>query len=213
MKIQRSSFVEPGRNFGFATIAVAMSVFVFAYSIIYGFVSILIFYVLWLPLILLGYRKVLGNYARFYWIFAFALLACMSFAWSAAPSVTLRASIQYATTIICALIASRIVDTRTFATGLSIGVAVVLLYSLAFGQFQYDELDGSYNFTGAFSSKNQLGFFASLGIYSAFSSFFILRHKQALARYVITVWVSCRLLPDCFQFSHLDCRDDRNDCD
>nr|WP_237143347.1 O-antigen ligase [Phyllobacterium zundukense] len=127
---------------------------------------------------MLGYRKVLGNYARFYWIFAFALLACMSFAWSAAPSVTLRASIQYATTIICALIASRIVDTRTFATGLSIGVAVVLLYSLAFGQFQYDELDGSYSFTGAFSSKNQLGFFASLGIYSAFSSFFILRTSK-----------------------------------
>ncbi len=178
MKINKSAFVEPGRNFVFATIAIAVSVFVFAYSIIYGFVSILLFYSLWLPLTLLNYRKVLGNYSRFYWVFAFALLACMSFAWSAAPSVTLRGGIQYVTTIVCALIASRIVDTRTFVSGVSIGVALVLIYSLAFGQFQYDELDGTYNFAGAFSSKNQLGFFASLGIYFAFSSFVILHTSK-----------------------------------
>ena len=197
----------------FATVAVSVSVFVFAYSTLYGFVSILIFYSLWLPLIVLDYRKVLGNYARFYWIFAFALLACMSFAWSAAPSLTLRGGIQYATTVTCALIASRIVDARTFVRGISIGVAVVLIYSLAFGQFEYDELDGSYSFAGAFSSKNQLGFFASLGIIFCFQQFLYFADKQGLAHDVIDIWVSRRLLSRCLQFSYFDCGDNCNDSD
>lgn len=173
--MRKSTFIDPECNQTYASTAIAASVFVFAYSIIYGFLAILVFYALWLPLVILNYRKVLGNYTRFYWIFSFAILAVLSFAWSAAPPVTIRAGIQYGTTIICALIASRIVSTSSFMRGMTIGVAIVLLYSLAFGEFQYDELDGTYDFVGAFSSKNQLGFFASLGVYFAFSSFFIMR--------------------------------------
>jgi exopolysaccharide production protein ExoQ len=175
MRIAKSLFVEPGNNIWYGTLAVALSVFVFAYSTLFGFLSILVFYALWLPLVLVDYRKVIGNYARFYWILPFALFACMSFSWSAAFAVTLRAAIQYVTTIVCALIASRIIDSRTFVSGVTIGVALVLLYSLGFGEYHYDPLDGSYSFVGAFSSKNQLGFFASLGVYFVFASFFVLR--------------------------------------
>ncbi|MBB3144318.1 exopolysaccharide production protein ExoQ [Phyllobacterium trifolii] len=178
MRIAKSLLVEPGKNFWYGTLAVGLSVFVFAYSTNFGFLSILVFYGLWLPLVLVDYRKVIGNYARFYWVLPFVLLACMSFLWSAAPPVTLRAGIQYLTTIICALIASRIIDARTFASGVSMGVALVLLYSLGFGQYQYDALDGSYSFVGAFASKNQLGFFASLGVYFAFASFFVLQTSK-----------------------------------
>jgi exopolysaccharide production protein ExoQ len=175
MRIAKSLLVQPGINFWYGTFAVAVSVFVFAYSTIFGFLSILVFYGLWLPLIMVDYRKVIGNYARFYWVLPFAFFACMSFVWSAAPPVTLRAGIQYVTTIVCALIASRVIDARTFASGVTAGVALVLLYSLLFGEFHYDALDGSYSFVGAFSSKNQLGFFASLGVYFAFASFFVLQ--------------------------------------
>ncbi|MBB2971364.1 O-antigen ligase [Mesorhizobium sp. RMAD-H1] len=175
MRIAKSILVRPGENSWYGTFAVTVSVFVFAYSARFGQVSILLFYAVWLPLVLVDYRYVIGNYARFYWILAFALFACLSFTWSAAPAVTLRASIQYMTTIVCALIASRTIDTRTFASGISLGVGLVLLYSLAFGQYHYDALDGSYSFVGAFSSKNQLGFFASLGLYFVFASFFVLR--------------------------------------
>ncbi|KXF76619.1 exopolysaccharide biosynthesis protein [Paramesorhizobium deserti] len=175
MRIAKSVLVRPGENSWYGTFAVAVSVFIFAYSARFGQVSILVFYALWLPLVLVDYRHVIGNYARFSWILAFALFACLSFTWSAAPAVTLRASIQYMTTIICALIASRIIDTRTLTSGVSLGVGLVLLYSLAFGRYHYDALDGSYSFVGAFSSKNQLGFFASLGLYFVFASFFVLR--------------------------------------
>ncbi|GGB07512.1 O-antigen polymerase [Brucella endophytica] len=178
MKIPRSTLVRSGENALYGSFAVAVSVFIFAYSARLGQVSILVFYALWLPLILVDYRHVIGNYARFWWILAFALFACMSFMWSAAPAVTLRAGIQYTTTIICALIASRVIDAATLTRGVSLGVCVVLLYSLAFGQYYYDPLDGSYSFVGAFSSKNQLGFFASLGLYFVFASFFVLKTSR-----------------------------------
>ncbi|PRD42547.1 exopolysaccharide biosynthesis protein [Phyllobacterium phragmitis] len=179
MRIAKSTLVRPGENSWYGTFAVALSVFIFAYSARFGQVSVLVFYALWLPLVLVDYRHVIGNYSRFSWILAFGLFACLSFTWSAAPSVTLRAGIQYMTTIICALIASRVIDSKTFASGVSLGVGVVLLYSLAFGRYHYDPLDGSYSFVGAFSSKNQLGFFASLGLYFVFASFFVLRTSIA----------------------------------
>ncbi|WP_420961596.1 O-antigen ligase family protein [Brucella sp. IR073] len=178
MKIPRSTLIRPGENALYGTFAIAVSVFIFAYSARLGQISILLFYALWLPLVLVDYRHVIGNYARFWWILAFALFACISFMWSAAPAVTLRAGIQYTTTVICALIASRIIDAATLTRGVSLGVGIVLLYSLAFGQYHYDPLDGSYSFIGAFSSKNQLGFFASLGLYFVFASFFVLNTSR-----------------------------------
>jgi exopolysaccharide production protein ExoQ len=41
----------------------------------------------------------------------------------------------------------------------------VLLYSLKVGGYALDTIDGTTNFVGAFGSKNQVGFFASLGIF------------------------------------------------
>ncbi|PYE88795.1 O-antigen ligase family protein [Phyllobacterium leguminum] len=174
MRIAKSALIRPGQNTFYGAFAVAVSVFIFAYSAHFGQISVLVFYALWLPLILVDYRHVIGNYARFSWILTFGLFACLSFIWSDAPAVSLRAGIQYMTTIVCALIASRTIDARTLTSGISIGVGIVLIYSLVFGQYHYDPLDGSYSFIGTFSSKNQLGFFASLGVYFVFASFFIL---------------------------------------
>jgi exopolysaccharide production protein ExoQ len=175
VRISQSRFIVPGDNFHYGVFAVSVSIFVFAYSRLFGSVAILAFYGVWLPLILLDYRTVLGNYTRFIWIIAFAMFAALSFIWSAASGVTMRASAQYVTTIICALIASRIIDARTALCGASSGVGLVLLYSLALGTSHYDTLDGSFTFVGLFASKNQLGFFASLGVYTAFASLLVFR--------------------------------------
>jgi exopolysaccharide production protein ExoQ len=179
VRISKSRFISPGDNFHFGVFAVSLSIVVFAYSRLFGSVAILVFYAVWLPLILLDYRSALGNYARFLWIIAFSSFAALSVIWSAASGVTIRASTQYLTTIACALIASRTIDARTALSGSSTGVAVVLLCSLAFGTSHYDTLDGSYTFVGLFSSKNQLGFFASLGVYMAFASLLIFRLSMA----------------------------------
>lgn len=177
MRISKASLVRPGANDVFGTFALALSVFVFAYSARFGQVSILAYYGLWLPLVLVDYRKVLGNYASYLWILSFTIFACLTIFWSAAPSLSLRTGIQYLSHVVCALIAMRTIDIRTLTRGMIAGVAIVLLYSLLFGSYHYDPLDGTYSFVGAFASKNQLGFYASLGIYFAFAAVFVLGER------------------------------------
>lgn len=177
MKIRKAILIDPDQNFWFGVVAVALSVFVFAYSARFGPVSILSYYALWLPLILVDYRRVLGNYARNYWIVGFGLFACLSVFWSDAPSATARAAVQYLSHIVCALIVARVVGVRTLALGAITGIGLVLLYSLAFGSYSYDPIDGSYSFVGAFTSKNQVGFYASLGLYFAFAWIVVLRER------------------------------------
>lgn len=168
MKIAKSSLISPDRNGAYGTVAIALSFFIFAYSSRFGQASILLYYGLWLPLVLVDYRRVLGNYGRRFWILGFAVFACLSVFWSAAPAMTARTGIQYLSHVVCALIAMRLIDIRTLTRGAIAGTGIVLVYSLLFGVYHLDPLDGTYSFVGAFASKNQLGFYASLGIYFAF---------------------------------------------
>ena len=173
MRIAKTRLIGPDGNEAYAAMAVALSFFVFAYSFRLGQASILVYYALWLPLVAVDYRRVLGNYARYLWLFAFALFACLSVFWSQAPGVTARAGIQYLSHVICALIAMRVVETRTLIRGGLIGTGLVLAYSLVFGVYHLDPLDGTYSFVGAFASKNQLGFYASLAVLFAFAALFL----------------------------------------
>lgn len=177
MRFAKASLISPGQNSGFAVPAIAVSLFVFAYSARLGPASILVYYALWLPLVLVDYRRVLGGYGRYGWIFAFAVFACLSVFWSAAPLVTARASVQYLSHVVCALIAMRMVDMAGLARGMVAGIGLVLLYSMLFGVYHFDPLDGTYSFVGAFASKNQLGFYASLGVYFCFAALFMLRER------------------------------------
>lgn len=177
MRISKASLVSPGANQAYGTFALAISFFVFAYSSRFGQASILVYYALWLPLVLVDYRSVLGNYGRYIWILAFAVFACLSVFWSAAPGMTARTGVQYLSHVVCALIAMRTIDIRTLVRGALAGVGIVLTYSLLFGVYHLDPLDGTFSFVGAFSSKNQLGFYASLGIYFAFIAPVALRER------------------------------------
>ncbi|HCD85722.1 MAG TPA: exopolysaccharide biosynthesis protein, partial [Agrobacterium sp.] len=177
MRIAKSALIDPERNEVYGMAAIALSFFVFAYSSRFGQISVLAYYGMWLPLVVVNYRQVLGNYPRYLWIFAFGILTVLSSFWSEAASVTMRASIQYMTHIVCALIAMRVISIRTLTRGALIGIAVVLLYSLLFGIYLFDALDGTYSFVGAFSSKNQLGFYASLGVIFAASSVLVLKQR------------------------------------
>lgn len=175
MKIAKVSLIDPDRNAVYATAAVALSFFVFAYSSRFGQISILAYYGLWLPLLLVDYKRVIGHPGRYLWIFAFPILCFLSSFWSAAPGVSLRASIQYLTHVMCALIILRTVSVPTLVKGALIGCLIVLIYSKLFGYYAYDPMDGTYSFVGAFSSKNQLGFYASLGLLFTYCAVMVLR--------------------------------------
>ena len=177
MRIAKSALIDPRHNEIYVVAAVALSFFVFAYSTRFGQASILAYYGVWLPLVLVDYRRVLGNYTRYGWIFAFALFCFLSAFWSAAPATSLRTAVQYLTHVVCALIAMRILTVSTLSNGAVAGSALVLVYSLAFGGYHYDPLDGSYSFVGAFASKNQLGLYASLGVLFSYASLLIFRTR------------------------------------
>ncbi len=175
MKIASSSFIDPNRNHLYAMAAVALSFFVFAYSSRFGQISILAYYGAWFLLVLVNYRRALGSYGKYLWIFSFALVCFVSAFWSPAFGVSLRTAIQYLTHIVCALIAMRAVSMENLNKGAVLGVGLVLAYSIVFGNYLFDSIDGTFGFVGAFSSKNQLGFFASLGIFFCYTSLVVFR--------------------------------------
>lgn len=175
MRIPKSALIDPARNPLYAVTATAVSFFVFAYSSRFGQISILAYYGLWFLPVLVDYRRALGSYGRYLWVFGFALFCFISAFWSPAFGVSLRAAIQYLTHVACALIAMRLVSTQNLCKGAVLGTALVLLYSLVFGNYLLDAMDGTFGFVGAFSSKNQLGFFASLGIFFCYAAAAVFR--------------------------------------
>ena len=165
MKIPKSLLVDPEKNTAYGSFAVAVSIWAFSYSTIFGQMVILAYYAVWLPLILVDYRRYLRHLSSAWLPLVFAAYVCFSIFWSGAPGITARTAIQYSSHIACAYIAARTVSVRTLTIGSLIGIFFVLLYSLKVGSYSEDVLDGSFTFVGAFASKNQLGFVASLGIY------------------------------------------------
>ena len=110
MKIAKAHFVSPDHNFwyGLARSPFPSSSLPIRRASARSRCSL--YYALWLPLVLVDYRQALGNYraSSAGWS-AFAVFACLSVFWSAAPSVTARAGVQYLSHIVCALIAARTV--------------------------------------------------------------------------------------------------------
>lgn len=178
MRIAKAQLIDPERNDIYAITAITLSLFVFSYSSLFGQILILLLYGLWFPLVAVDYRRVIGNPRLYLPILAFSLFAMMSVLWSAAPPVTARASLQFLTHILCTLIAARVVTVNNFIKGALLGSILCMIYSLMFGYYLLDPLDGTVSFVGAFSSKNQLGLHASLGVYYAFAAVVILKVRR-----------------------------------
>ncbi|TGQ65553.1 MAG: O-antigen ligase family protein [Mesorhizobium sp.] len=185
MKIPKFLLVDPERNSVYGAFAVAVSIWAFSYSVIFGQVLILAYYAVWLPLILVDYRRFLRHLASAWLPLLFVTYICFSVSWSQAPGTTARTAVQYLSHILCAYVAARTVSVRTLTIGALVGIFVVMLYSLKVGAYSEDVLDGTYNFVGAFASKNQIGFVASLGIY--FSVVFLAFLRRGRLSFMLTV--------------------------
>lgn len=167
MMIDRLWLADRQRNTVWAVSAVALSTWVFAYSTRFGPVSILAFYGVWGLLLLVPAASLWGRLHRPLLLLSLPALAALSVVWSDRPDTTLRAAIQYGSTVFLGLLAARAVSVQNLARGLLLGGVLVLLYSHANGSYAYDVVDGTYAFAGAFQSKNQLGLFASLTLIAA----------------------------------------------
>jgi len=167
MKIPKSILIDPERNETYGIFAVAVSMLAFAYSPNFGQILILAYYAVWLPLLFVDYRRFTWKLSSAWLPILFAAYVCLSVFWSQAAGISARAAVQYSSHIVCAYVAARTISMRTLVVGSLIGIFFVLLYSLKVGDYALDTIDGTINFVGAFGSKNQIGFFSSLGIFFA----------------------------------------------
>ncbi|WP_124113344.1 O-antigen ligase family protein [Palleronia sp. THAF1] len=185
---------DPDGNAIYAIAAVALSLYVFAYSVRLGQISILAFYAVWFLPVALAPRILLRNPAPILVLSLLPVAFLLSTAWSDVPSVTLRSAIQYATTIFCGIVAARMVSVPNLALGGTLGGLAVLVYSAMNGSYSYDYVDGSYAFQGAFASKNQLGYFATLtmifalGLLAIYRTHFVL-WPLAVGAMGMAVWL------------------------
>ncbi|TPM36143.1 O-antigen ligase [Mesorhizobium sp. B2-3-4] len=185
MKIPKSLLVDPEKNSVYGSFAVAVSIWAFSYSVIFGQVMILAYYAVWLPLVVVDYRRFLRQLSSAWLPLLFVAYVCFSVFWSQAPGITARTAVQYLSHIACAYVAARTISVRTLTLGALVGIFFVMLYSLKVGAYSEDVLDGTYNFVGAFASKNQIGFVASLGIY--FSVVFLAFFRRGRLSFILTV--------------------------
>lgn len=178
----------------FAVPAIALTIFIYAYSTRFGQVAILAYYALWLPLIVLNPQHFFDRMRGLLLPGAFVTLILSSTLWSNAPLVTLRGSVQFTTHALCVLIISKVTNLRTLTRGILAGMALVIPYSITFGYYAYDVLDGSYTFVGAFASKNQLGFYCSVGMLFAIFSLSTQRESWAVRVGIALLFVACAIV-------------------
>lgn len=191
MIIRLRRIVQPGSNSIYALTSVALTVVIMAYSAIIGGISILVMYGLWFPVLIIGYKKFLHDFRWIGFSAVFPIYCILTMFWSDYPPASLRAGIQYFTMALCSLVACRVVSLQDFSRGMVIGVLIVLTVSIMAGGYSYDVIDQSYAFTGLFSSKNQVGLYASLGIYFCFSSYVLLKDRGRISYLYLVVTMVC----------------------
>lgn len=155
-----------------ALICVATTTVLFAYAGIFGFTAILVIYAMWFSRIKYRGSFTLKPTRDCIYVLLFPAYACLSFLWSSVPNISLYTSLEYTSSILCAIIMARITTTLSFLRGLSIGITIVLIASIASHRYGTDPFTGSYSLVGLFGSKNQVGLYAELGIFVAFLGMF-----------------------------------------
>lgn len=152
---------------------VALSTVIMAYSYLLNIIPILVFYMIWMAHILLGRQFVLRPGRDIVLPALFAGYCLFTIFWSDYPRSTLIMSLEFASMIVCTAIMTRTVTFSALLKGLSLGVFLVLIITFR---------TGSFSFSGLFGSKNQVGFYAEIGIFTAGFLFFHLRGRawQAL---------------------------------
>jgi exopolysaccharide production protein ExoQ len=123
-----------------------------------------------------GCLALLTDSPRVLWVFPFFALA--STVWSQSSHDTLKYSLEFVSTVGCAVLAASLLKPRAMLSALACCLVATALLSVLFGKESVDPLTGSSAFVGVFESKNQLGFFTSLMLLAAVA--LIIDGKQPL---------------------------------
>ncbi len=150
---------------GAAMLYVALSVIIMAYSSLFTVFPILIFLLLWFRHIFYKGVYILRPSAAAFAVLTFPLFACYSAFWSDYPLTTIYHGIELLTLAVSTVIMARIVRIKPFIRGLLLGIIVIMGVTLASGNYAEDYMSKTRSLMGFFGSKNEVGFFAEIGIY------------------------------------------------
>lgn len=145
---------------------VAITTFVLAYSFWIPVYPILLLYALWFSVLIYAGKFTLRPGRDLILPGALSLLCLASSFWADVPLAVIYPAFQYISTIMCAMIISRLVTLDNFIKGLSIGAFFVLLILFR---------KGHYDMSGLFGSKNQVGLFAQIGLICSTVLFFTIK--------------------------------------
>jgi exopolysaccharide production protein ExoQ len=148
-----------------AILYVALSVIIMAYSALFTVFPILVFLLLWFRHIFYKGVYVLAPSQALFSVLIFPFLCCYSAFWSDYPSMTLYHGIELLTLVISTIIMMRVVRLEALIKGLLLGIVITMGITLASGNYTEDYLSKTWALTGYFGSKNEVGFFAEIGIY------------------------------------------------
>ena len=150
---------------GAATLYVALSVVIMAYAALFTVFPILVFLLLWFRHVFYKGACILRPSPTLFAALIFPLFACYSAFWSDYPSTTLYHGIELLTLAVSAVIMTRIVRIKPYVKGLLLGIVIVMGITLASGIYDEDYLSKTRALMGFFNSKNEVGFFAEIGIF------------------------------------------------
>lgn len=156
---------------------VAITTLVMAFSMLAGPLSIILMYALWLPLIYYKGQFTIRPSVGIIFPILFALYCLLSSIWSDYPAHSLYSATQYASMIMCAIIIAQRVNLNTFLKGIALGTTLVLMVPL---------LIDTTTAMRIFGSKNQIGFFAEISVFTSTLLFFhIKKSPQQLFAFCI----------------------------
>lgn len=178
--IERKYHPVPRMHDRMALLSVMLTTIIMAYSGLLGSLAILVFYALWLPRLKFKGVMLLGMTKDILLIAPFPLFGVLSALWSQFPTISLYKSLEYASSVVCAIIIARIVRPNTLVRGLMWGCVLVLAASIVNGRYATDVFSGKASLVGLFGSKNQVGLFAELGVF--FSMLYLFYQRFSLLR-------------------------------
>ncbi|MBU6476215.1 MAG: O-antigen ligase family protein, partial [Alphaproteobacteria bacterium] len=129
---------------------------------------------------------------------AFPLFACYSAFWSDVPPTTLYHGAELLTLAMSGVIMARTVRTKPFVKGLLLGTCIVMCLTLASGVYDTDYFTKARALTGYFGSKNEVGFFAEIGI---FLSLLMLAARTTLFEKLVFILLPLGLCAVCLALS------------
>jgi len=170
---------------GAAILLTASSTLIMSFSNFIPVLPIIVFYAIWFSSLLYKKEFVFQPTKSILVLISLLFICLLSFFWSASPMQTLYFAVAFVSMMLCMLIIARIVTTKDFVKGATLGIFIVMLITLLSGNYHVLYTTGESALVGFFAHKNTVGSLSAIGIF--LSSILILHNKGFIQKIVFGI--------------------------